>query len=99
MLTDQIYVQGGFGDANGQPTLAGFDTFFDDSEIDATAHLNDALYRALRSDTSFLAFTVGNGSAPLGSGTLVNSEGETIGLSGDISFEGRLFSMQESRRK
>jgi porin len=32
MLTDRIYVQGGFGDANGQPTLAGFDTFFDDSE-------------------------------------------------------------------
>ena len=32
MLTDRLYVQGGFGDANGQPTLAGFDTFFDDSE-------------------------------------------------------------------
>lgn len=32
MLTDQLYVQSGFGDANGQPTLAGFDTFFDDSE-------------------------------------------------------------------
>lgn len=32
MLTEHLYVQGGFGDANGQPTLAGFDTFFDDSE-------------------------------------------------------------------
>ena len=32
MLTDRLYVQGGFGDANGQPTLAGFNTFFDDSE-------------------------------------------------------------------
>ena len=32
MLTDQIYVQGGFADANGQPNLAGFDTFFDDQE-------------------------------------------------------------------
>lgn len=32
MLTEYMYVQGGFGDANGQPTLAGFDTFFDDSE-------------------------------------------------------------------
>ncbi len=32
MLTDRLYVQGGFGDANGQPTLAGFDTFFDESE-------------------------------------------------------------------
>ena len=32
MLTEHLYVQGGFGDANGQPTLVGFDTFFDDSE-------------------------------------------------------------------
>jgi porin len=32
MLTDRLYVQGGLGDANGQPTLAGFDTFFEDSE-------------------------------------------------------------------
>ena len=32
MLTDQLYLQGGFGDANGKPTTAGFDTFFDDSE-------------------------------------------------------------------
>ena len=32
MLTDRLYVQGGFGDANGQPTTAGFDTFFDDAE-------------------------------------------------------------------
>jgi porin len=32
MLTDRLYVQGGFADANGQPTVAGFDTFFDDSE-------------------------------------------------------------------
>lgn len=32
MLTDQIYVQGGLGDANGQSTTAGFDTFFDDAE-------------------------------------------------------------------
>ena len=33
MLTDRIYLQGGFGDANGQPTAAGFNTFFDDSEF------------------------------------------------------------------
>lgn len=32
MLTEHLYLQGGFGDANGQPTRAGFDTFFDDSE-------------------------------------------------------------------
>jgi len=32
MLTDHFYLQGGFGDANGQPTIAGLDTFFDDSE-------------------------------------------------------------------
>ena len=32
MLTNQLYMQGGFADANGQPTLPGFDTFFDDAE-------------------------------------------------------------------
>ncbi|XZE55332.1 carbohydrate porin [Planctomycetaceae bacterium SH139] len=32
MLTDKLYLQGGFADANGQPTLAGFDTFFEDRE-------------------------------------------------------------------
>jgi porin len=32
MLTDRLYVQGGFGDANGQPTTSGFNTFFNDSE-------------------------------------------------------------------
>jgi porin len=32
MLTDHVYFQAGFSDANGQPTLAGFDTFFEDSE-------------------------------------------------------------------
>lgn len=32
MLTDHLYLQGGFSDANGQPTLAGFDTFFEDNE-------------------------------------------------------------------
>ncbi|TWT85011.1 Carbohydrate-selective porin, OprB family [Planctomycetes bacterium CA13] len=32
MLTDRLYLQGGFSDANGQPTLAGFDTFFDERE-------------------------------------------------------------------
>lgn len=32
MLTDKIYLQSGFADANGQPTLAGFDTFFEDRE-------------------------------------------------------------------
>ena len=32
MLTEHLYAQAGFGDANGQPTHAGFDTFFDDSE-------------------------------------------------------------------
>lgn len=32
MLTDHLYMQGGFSDANGQPTLAGFDTFFEDNE-------------------------------------------------------------------
>lgn len=32
MITDHLYVQGGFADANGQSTQAGFDTFFDDSE-------------------------------------------------------------------
>lgn len=33
MLTEGLYLQGGFADANGQPTLAGFDTFFDDREF------------------------------------------------------------------
>jgi porin len=32
MLTDRLYMQGGFGDANGQPISAGFDTFFGDAE-------------------------------------------------------------------
>lgn len=32
MLTDNIYLQGGLADANGQPTQAGFNTFFDDRE-------------------------------------------------------------------
>lgn len=32
MLTDQLYLQGGLSDANGQPTLSGFDTFFQDNE-------------------------------------------------------------------
>lgn len=39
MLTDHIYLQGGFSDANGQPTLAGFDTFFDDSEYFSYAEI------------------------------------------------------------
>ena len=33
MLTDRLYLQAGLGDANGQPTRSGFDTFFDDSEF------------------------------------------------------------------
>lgn len=33
MLTEHVYAQGGFSDANGQPTRAGFDTFFDDAEF------------------------------------------------------------------
>lgn len=33
MLTENLYMQGGLGDANGQPTTAGFNTFFDDSEF------------------------------------------------------------------
>ncbi len=32
MLTNHLYLQGGFADANGQPTQAGFDTFFEDNE-------------------------------------------------------------------
>jgi porin len=32
MITDHLYVQGGFSDANGVSTQAGFDTFLDDSE-------------------------------------------------------------------
>ena len=32
MLTNNLYFQAGFADANGQPTLAGFDTFFNDRE-------------------------------------------------------------------
>ncbi len=32
MLTDNLYLQGGVSDANGQSTQAGFDTFFDDNE-------------------------------------------------------------------
>lgn len=32
MLTDHLYMQAGVSDANGQPTHAGFNTFFDDSE-------------------------------------------------------------------
>lgn len=39
MLTQHVYMQGGFGDANGQPTVAGFDTFFDDSEYFSYAEL------------------------------------------------------------
>ncbi|HAC62438.1 MAG TPA: porin [Cyanothece sp. UBA12306] len=32
MLSDNIYLIGGFSDANGEPTRDGFDTFFDDAE-------------------------------------------------------------------
>jgi porin len=32
MLTERLYMQAGFGDANGQAIRSGFDTFFDDSE-------------------------------------------------------------------
>lgn len=32
MLTEHLYMQAGFSDANGQPTQAGFNTFFNDSE-------------------------------------------------------------------
>jgi porin len=39
MLTDRLYVQGGFGDANGQPTITGFDTFFDDAEYFSYAEI------------------------------------------------------------
>jgi porin len=39
MLTDRLYAQGGFTDANGQPTLAGFDTFFDVGEYFSYAEL------------------------------------------------------------
>lgn len=33
MLTNQLYFQAGFSDANGQPTRSGFDTFFQDGEF------------------------------------------------------------------
>ncbi len=33
MLTERLYMQAGFGDANGQAIRSGFDTFFDDSEF------------------------------------------------------------------
>lgn len=39
MLTDHIYLQGGFSDANAVPTQASFDTFFDDSEYFSYAEL------------------------------------------------------------
>lgn len=39
MLSDKVYVQAGFSDANGQPTTAGFDTFFDDAEYFSYAEL------------------------------------------------------------
>ncbi len=39
MLTETVYVQGGFSDANGQPTVAGFDTFLDDAEFFSYAEL------------------------------------------------------------
>ncbi len=32
MFTEHLYLQGGFADVNGQPTRAGFDTFFEDNE-------------------------------------------------------------------
>jgi len=39
MLTKQLYVQGGFADANGVATQAEFDTFFDDSEYFSYAEI------------------------------------------------------------
>lgn len=39
MVTDHLYVQGGFADANGMSTQAGFDTFFDDSEYFSYAEI------------------------------------------------------------
>lgn len=39
MLTDHVYLQGGFSDANAVPTQASFDTFFDDSEYFSYAEM------------------------------------------------------------
>ena len=63
---------------------AGFPT---QGEIDALAHHRDILADALLEDRSFLLFSVGNGTAPLGSGTIATSESQTIGRAGDISYE------------
>ncbi len=60
---------------------------FDDREVDAIAHVGDALFNAVRADSSYLLFSVGNGVSPTGSGSFVTSEGETIGMAGDISYE------------
>jgi porin len=39
MLTEKLYFQAGFADANGQATRSGFDTFFDDNEYFSYAEL------------------------------------------------------------
>ena len=58
-----------------------------DAQIDATAHRIDLLHDALRADSTFLMFSVGNGLSPVGTGVMTTTEGETIGFAGDVSFE------------
>lgn len=58
-------------------------------QVDALANGRDALYPEVIFDTatSNLLFSTGNGTTALGSGLMLTTEGEIIGLAGDISFE------------
>jgi hypothetical protein len=85
--TGQTIAWDGVGGTMDGLDYTGIGPTFAPMEVDAMANHLDALYFALRGDASFLLFSVGNGSAPLFSGMLPTSEGETIGFAGDVSFE------------
>lgn len=56
-------------------------------EIDAIAHHSDAYFAPLIEDNATLIFSVGNGTAPTGSGELTTDSGIVMGRAGDLSFE------------
>ena len=56
-------------------------------QVDALAHRRDLLFNALRGDSTYLLFSAGNGTSPVGTGLLTTTEGETIGYAGEINYE------------
>lgn len=56
-------------------------------EIDAIAYHGDALFNPLLDDNATLIFSIGNGTAPLGSGQTTTDAGVVMGHAGDLSYE------------